>query len=100
MKLLLLAVAMVGCFGCAIRPVGDEQTEAATGYRMMLSGMSCGVGFKYTCPEKAIDAAKKDCAKSGKKYEYATHDLGSVRYKCTPTDGQNQEVVSIKNDNK
>jgi hypothetical protein len=67
---------------CAIRPVGDEKNESATGFRSMFGGMWCGPGFTLTCVEKAIEEAKKDCAKSGKTYEYSSHDVSTVRYKC------------------
>lgn len=70
--------------GCATRPVGDDKNESATGFRTMFGGLWCGVGFALTCTEKAIEEAKKDCAKEGKGYEYSSHELSSVRYKCVP----------------
>lgn len=67
---------------CALRPVGDDKNESATGFRTMFGGLWCGVGFPLTCVEKAIEEAKKDCSKEGKKYEYSSHEASSVRYKC------------------
>ncbi len=81
MKFIFFIVA-IALTQCATRPLGDEKTESATGIRTMISGMWCGVGFSLTCAEKAITEAKKDCAKENKNYEYSSHDVSSVRYKC------------------
>lgn len=80
-------IALIGfaIAGCATRPVGDDKNETVTGFRTMLAGMWCGVGFKLTCPEKAIEEAKMDCAKEGKVYEYSSHEVTAVRYKCVPS---------------
>lgn len=77
-----LIITVVGC--STTRPRDDAKMESVTGNRTMLSGAWCG--FVSACIEEAANAAKEDCAKEGKIYEYVTHTVSSwqpsVSYKC------------------
>lgn len=66
-----------------LRPLNDDENEKITGVRTMLGHTICLTGSG--CLKSAIEAAKEDCAKTGKHYEYHSHDIGistSVKYKC------------------